>query len=132
MIDAIQVVKRLLDDSIGIQESIGGRYFARGLQGNAEAPYVLYHPLTSKPGQFGDRVDHFQLSVRATDSVDAEVVKNAIVDLFNRLDNVITPHGVIKRGLIDPSIPITSSYDPESKLLGYHITIKLVFNDQNF
>jgi hypothetical protein len=49
MIDAIQVVKRLLDESIGIQESIGGNYFARGNQGNAEAPYVLYHPITGKP-----------------------------------------------------------------------------------
>jgi hypothetical protein len=129
MIDAIQVVKRLLDESTVIQETIGGSYFARGLQGDAEAPYLLYHPITSKPGRVGDRVDYFQLSVRAMDSVDAEAIKNAVVDTFNRVDSQNTPHGAVKRCIVET---VTTSQDPESKLLGYHITIKIVFNDQNF
>ena len=133
MIDVTKQIVRLLANNPQIQELVGTRYYARGKQGDVNKSYILYHPITFKTTQFGDRTDWYQVSVFCTDSVECNSIKDAVVNTFNRLHNVITGDGtVIKSCTLPSDMRPQSSYDEDSKMIGRHITIKLVFNDQNF
>ena len=133
MIDVTKQVRRLLENNPNVVNLVGENYFARGAQGDAKDPYILYHSITFRTTPYGDRTEYYQVSAYAMDSVLANQVKDAIVETFNRLHNVVTGDGtVIKSCTLPDNMRPSTGYDEETKMIGHHITIKLVFNDQSY